>query len=144
MSTDENKALVRRFVEDVINAHDPQAADGVLAPDHVLYPAGASEPLVGLDAWQQLAAVYFAAFPDIHERIEDMVAEGHTVATRITWTGTHRGEMGGLPPTGRRVEVTGMRFYRTADGRIVEHRGWDDSLGLMQQLGAIPAAGGEA
>lgn len=137
MSAEENKALVRRFVEECINEGNPDAADGLFAPDFVGHYPGLPE-VNSAEAWKQLAPAYFTAFPDLRETIEDIIAEGDRVAYRVTWSATHEGEMMGIPPTGRRVAVTGMRIIRVSEGKIAEQWGQDETLGLMQQLGAIP------
>lgn len=139
MKTEENKALVHRFVEDLLNKHDPAAAAEFCSPDFVGHYPGLPE-VNGLAAWQQLARAYFTAFPDLEETIEDIVAEGDRVTYRVTWRGTQRGELMGMLPTGRAVSVTGMRFVRIAGGRIAEQWGVDDMLGLMHQLQAPAAA----
>jgi steroid delta-isomerase-like uncharacterized protein len=140
MSTEENKALLQRFQDEFINAHDPDAADALCSLDFAIHMGG-QPPVVGLAAFKQLAAAYFAAFPDLHETTEDVLAEGDRVARRVRWTGTHQGELMGIPPTGKQVSVSGMRLFRIADGKIAEEWGEDDMLGLMQQLGLIPAPG---
>ena len=78
-----------------------------------------------------------SAFPDLHLTIEDMIAEGDKVAMRSSWNGTHQGEFMGIPATGRRVTVSQIDISRIADGRMVEHWGQLDALGLMQQLGVV-------
>jgi predicted ester cyclase len=82
-----------------------------------------------------------AAFPDIHETIEDMLAEGDRVVTRSTWRGTHQGAFLGIAPTGKQVSVTGIDISRVASGKFVEHWQAADNLGLLQQLGVIPVPG---
>lgn len=139
MAAEENKALVRRFVEDILNKHDAAAAAEICSPGFVGHYPGVPE-VNGLAAWQQLAHAYFTAFPDLEETIEDMVAEGDRVTYRVTWRGTQRGELMGMPQTGRAVSVTGMRIVRVADARIAEQWGVDDMLGLMHQLQAPAAA----
>ena len=84
-----------------------------------------------------------SAFPDFKATIDDMLADGDRVATRMTWTGTHQGEFMGIPPTGKRISIQVIDFVRFADGRFAEHWGLMDNMGMMQQLGAIPAPGGD-
>lgn len=86
-------------------------------------------------------AVYTAAFPDLQLTTEDMVAEGDKVAIRNTWRGTHQGAFQGLPPTGKHVAFTGTDIFRFVGGKIAEQWADLDALGLMQQLGVIPAMG---
>ena len=85
--------------------------------------------------------MYRSAFPDIQFTIEDLIAEGDKIVTRYTARGTHRGDLQGIPPTGRQVTVTGIIISRFANGKFVE--GWldFDALGMLQQLGVIPAPG---
>jgi steroid delta-isomerase-like uncharacterized protein len=137
MSPEENKELVRRFVEEFWNEGNAAAADELMAPDAEIHmPTG---ELVDLDGLKGFAVAFRQAFPDWHSTFEELVAEGDRVAERWTGRGTHRGELQGIPPTGRRVEVPGSVFYRIADGRIVEFRGQLDMMGMMRQLGAIPS-----
>jgi steroid delta-isomerase-like uncharacterized protein len=137
MSPEENKELVRRFVEEFWNEGNAAAADELMAPDAEIHmPTG---ELVDLDGLKGFAVAFRQAFPDWHSTFEELVAEGDRVAERWTGRGTHRGELQGIAPTGRRVEVPGSVFYRIADGRIVEFRGQLDMMGMMRQLGAIPS-----
>jgi predicted ester cyclase len=84
--------------------------------------------------------MFRSAFPDLHVEIEDVVAEGDTVATRVTMTATHRGAFLGVAPTGRRVRYEGMDILRFREGKMVEHWTVTDDLGLMQQLGVVPSS----
>jgi steroid delta-isomerase-like uncharacterized protein len=137
MSAEENnKALVRRFVEEFWNEGNKSAADELMAPDAEIHmPTG---EVVDVDGLKGFAGAFRDSFPDWHSTFEDLIAEGDRVAERWTGRGTHRGELQGIPPTGKRVEAPGSVFYRIVDGKIVEFRGQLDMLGLMQQLGAIP------
>ena len=137
MSAEENKALVRRFVEEFWNEGNTSAADELMAVDAAIHmPTG---EVVDLDGLKGFAAVWRRSFPDWHSTFEELIAEGDRVAERWTGRGTHRGELQGIPPTGKRVEVPGSVFYRIVDGKIVEFRGQLDMMGLMRQLGAIPS-----
>ncbi len=140
MSVEENKALVRRFVEEVQNRGDLAVLGELCAPDFVNHsaPPGVPPTREGL---VQLTAVFRPAFPDGRMAIEDMLAERDKVVTRKTFRGTHQGDLMGLPPTGRRVEIGLIDIVRLEDGRVVEHWNAVDNLGLLQQLGAIPAPG---
>ena len=137
MSAEENKALVHRFVEEFWNEGNTATADELMAPDAEIHmPTG---EMVDLDGLKSFASTFRASFPDWHSTFEELIAEGDRVAERWTGRGTHRGELQGIPPTGKRVEVPGSVFYRIVDGKIVEFRGQLDMMGLMQQLGAIPS-----
>jgi steroid delta-isomerase-like uncharacterized protein len=135
----ENKALSRRLVEEAFNAGRLDVIDEVVASDFVGHDPSLPEELRGPAGVRELIAGYRAAFPDIRITIEDQVAEGDLVVTRWSATGTHQGELLGMPATGKQATVTGVTIDRIVDGRIVES--WDnwDTLGLMQQLGAVPA-----
>ncbi|MDQ5812208.1 MAG: ester cyclase [Actinomycetota bacterium] len=137
MSAEENKALVRRFVEEFWNEGNTGAADELMAPDAAIHmPTG---EMVDLDGLKRFAGTFRESFPDWHSTFEELIAEGDKVAERWTGRGTHRDELQGIPPTGKRVEVPGSVFYRIVEGKIVEFRGQLDMMSLMQQLGAIPS-----
>ncbi len=137
MSAEENKALVRRFVEEFWNQGNTSAVDELMEIDAVIHmPTG---EVVDLDGLKGFAATWRRSFPDWHSTFEELIAEGDRVAERWTGRGTQRGELQGIAPTDRRVEVPGSVFYRIVDGKIVEFRGQLDMMGLMRQLGAIPS-----
>jgi steroid delta-isomerase-like uncharacterized protein len=135
MSAQENKALVERFVEEFWNEGNTSAADELMALDAEIHmPTG---EVVDVDGLKGFAGTFRESFPDWHSTFEELVAEGDRVAERWTGRGTHQGELQGIPPTGKRVEVPGSVFYRIVGGKIVEFRGQLDMMGLMQQLGVI-------
>lgn len=134
MAGEANKELVRRFVETFWNSGDMTAIGDLMATDAVIH----QPEMGGTDGLKGFNRMIRAAFPDWHSTLEELVAEGDTVAERWTGRGTHRGEFQGIAPTGRRVEVPGVVFYRIRDGKIVEFRGSFDALRMLQQLGAIP------
>ena len=136
MSTEDNKALVRRFYGESV--HTPTFLDELLAPTYVLYLPG-NPPISGIEPAKQLMVAYTTAFPDLQLTTEDLIAEGNIVAIRNTWHGTHQGTFQGLPPTGKRVMFTGSDFFRCIDGKITEQWAELDTLGLLRQLGAILA-----
>ena len=138
MSTEENKALIRRFYEEVFNQRDLAALDEYYAPDHIDHtlPPGLT---VDPEGTKQAIAMTLAGFPDLHVAIEDMIAEGDKVVTRFTTHGTQLGAFGNLPPSGKRVAVSTIEITRIAGGKIVEDWGLDDRLGMLQQLGLVPA-----
>ena len=137
MSTEENKAIIRRFVEEVQSKHDIDLMDELFSPD--FYDHGTTSHT--LAEAKQFFAMLFAAFPDIHADIHDQVAEGDKVVTRKTFQGTHEGEFMGIPPTGKKVAFDVIDIFRIANGRIVEHWYVGDMMALMQQLGAVPGPG---
>ena len=138
MSVEENKALVRRFVEEFWNEGNMATADELMAVDAEIHmPTG---EVVNLDGLKSFAGMFRGSFPDWHSTVEELIAEGDKVAERWTARGTHQGELLGIPPpTGMRVEVPGSVFYRIVGGKIVEFRGLFNMMSLMQQLGEILA-----
>jgi len=141
MSTEDNKALVRRFWQEVFNEQRLERADEFVAPDYLDHAAvpGQEPGLAG--ARQQRWATYFAASPDLHATIDDMVAEGDKLAVRYTVEGTQQGGLLGMPPSGKRFHVSALCIYRFAEGKIAENWEQADMLGLLQQLGVLPAPG---
>ena len=136
MSTEDNKALVRRTY-DVINKRNLKAIDELVDPNYVGH-IPAFPPVQGIEGLQQVFSTYLTAFPDMTGTIEDLIAEGDKVAARLTFRGTHTGPMMGIPPTGKQVRVSGIHIMRYANGKLVEHWGNNDDLGMMQQLGVAP------
>jgi steroid delta-isomerase-like uncharacterized protein len=141
MSIEQNKELVRQMVEQVFNRGNLSLADEFMAPDFVEreeLPPGIPSDREGVT---QLAAMLRGAFPDFEATIDDIIAEGDKVVIRQTWRGTHKGEFMGVPPTGKRVRFGVIDIIRVDGGKFVEHWGQMDTMGLMQQLGAIPMPG---
>jgi len=137
LSTEDNKALVRRFYAEGV--HNPALFDELLAPSYVLHLPGSPQPITGIEQAKQLMIAYTTASPDLTMTTEDIVAEGDKVAIRNIWSGTHQGAFQGLPPTGKFVTFSGSNIYHIVGGKIAEQWADLDTLGLMQQLGAIPA-----
>ena len=137
VSAEENKAVIRRWIE-AYNERDLEAEAAVLAPGLVVHVPAAPGPLEGLEAWRQFSGSFAEAFPDLRLTVQDIAAEGDTVAARVAFRGTHRGEFQGIPPTGKEVAFSSMEFNRMVDGKVEEHWVELDLFGLMQQLGAIP------
>ena len=137
MSTEENKALARRVLEEIFNKGNLDAADELLAPDYVDHDAAMPEDIHGPEGFKQYVGAYRSAFSDLHVEIEDQIAEEDKVVTRWTGTGTHDGELAGIPPTGNRVTFPGMEIVHISDGKLVE--GWEgyDMTNLMRQLGVM-------
>lgn len=131
----ENKAVVRRLIEEVVNAGNLRAAEEIYAPDYAPHEAPVSGKAGGPEAAKRILAAYRAAYPDFSMTVEDELAEGDRVATRYVARGTHLGEIAGVAPTGKRFEVSGICIHRVVDGRIVE--GWwqANELGMLRQLG---------
>ena len=137
MSTEENKALARRVIEEMFNKGNLDVADELIAPDYVDHDPAMPEDVRGPEGFKEYVSAYRSAFSDLHVEIEDQLAEGDLVATRWTGTGTHDGELAGIPPTGNRVTLPGMEIVRISDGKLVE--GWEgyDSMTMMRQLGVV-------
>ena len=141
MSTEQNTALLRQVMEEVLNRGNISLVDELFAPDFVEreeLPPGIPP---GREAVKQLSTMFRSAFPDFKATIDDVIAEGDKVVARSTWSGTHRGEFMGIAPTGKSVSFGVIDIMRIAGGKFVEHWGQMDSMGMMQQLGAIPTPG---
>jgi steroid delta-isomerase-like uncharacterized protein len=140
MSTEENKAIIRRFVEEVQNRHNIGALEKLFSPDFSDHSGISSLPPT-LDGAKQFFTMLFTAFPDIHATIHDQVAEGDKVVTRKTFHGTHQGEFMGIPPTDKHIAFDVIDIFRVASGKITDHWAVADMLGLMQQLGVVSSPG---
>ncbi len=139
ISTDENKALVRRFFALGPSQGDLMAADGLLASDFALHVPLPCSP--GVKGMNEVISACRAAFEHLNVTVEDMVAEGDRVAARFTARGIHKGAFMGLPATGKSITMTGIEIFRIENGKIAELWGEANLLGLMQQLGILPALG---
>jgi steroid delta-isomerase-like uncharacterized protein len=138
MSTDENKATVRRFFE-AFNRGDFDASVALCASDLAYYQPG--RPPLDIEGYRAVGAMFRTAFPDGNETIEEQIGEGDRIATRTTFRGTHLGELMGIPPTGKEVALTGVIIDHLVHGKIHERRVLFDQFGLLQQLGMIPTPG---
>jgi steroid delta-isomerase-like uncharacterized protein len=140
MSTVQNKALVRRIFEDGVNQHNPSVFDELLAPDFVLYdsPFGT---LRGPEEFYKLFEAFREAFPDIHVTFEAEFTDGDYVFHRGYVTATHQGEFQGVPATGKQIKIRSLDIWHVVNGKAVENWVQMDMLGLMQQLGVVPAPG---
>ena len=138
MSAEANKDLVRKSVE-ALNNEDIDTFIDCFAPDYVHHDPAAPE-ITDREAFRAFVEAQGSAFPDRCFTIEDLVAEGDRVTKRWSCTGTHQGELAGIPPSNNKVTVHATSIYRIENGKFVE--GWFlvDNLGVMQQIGAIPAA----
>ncbi|MEX0875608.1 MAG: ester cyclase [Actinomycetota bacterium] len=137
-----NKAVVRRWVEDVQSDHRFEVMEEIFAPDIVNHdrPGGLPSPQ-GIEGIREFFKGIVAAFPDFKAVIEDQIAEGDKVVTRKTISGTNQGEFMGIPPTGKRMEVPVIDVFRVVDGKCTDHWSVVDQMGMMQQLGLMPGQG---
>jgi steroid delta-isomerase-like uncharacterized protein len=135
----DNKELDRRVFEEVWNRKHLDAIDELVAADFVLHDPQSPFPIKGAEAYKQFAQHYLAAFPDLHFTIEHQLSDGETAMTRWSCTGTHKGDLPGIPATGRAIALTGMSCGRIAGGKFLEAWSNWDALGMMQQLGVIPS-----
>jgi steroid delta-isomerase-like uncharacterized protein len=137
--SEQNKALSRRVVEELFVGGNLDLADELVTPDFVGHDVAAPEPIRGPEGLKEQAKGYREAFPDLQLRIEDQIAEGDRVVSRWIATGTHKGDLFGIAPTGKQATIEGVTIDRFSGAKIAES--WDmwDALGLMQQLGVVPA-----
>lgn len=137
ISIEENKAIALRFIR-VWDTDDPSILDELAAPDiRVSYPI-LGGPIEGAGAFKEVLASVHAGLPDIKIEIGDLIAEGDVVVVPWTMSGTHLGELMGIPPSGNGVRWEGITIYRIEAGKVVDERGEEDGLGLLRQIGAKP------
>lgn len=140
MSLDANKALVRRFYEEVINGGDVDLLPELVSEDYTEVMDGRRYP-VGIEGARAHALGVRETYPDLHLSIDRQIAEGEWVVSCITASGTHLGEWLGMAPTGRKVTFTGVNVDRVVDGKLVEHGGAANMLGPLLEIGAIRVVG---
>jgi steroid delta-isomerase-like uncharacterized protein len=143
MSSEDNKEIARRFQENTAEFFrtgnlDADSWLAIVAPDCVFGMPGMPSTVDGM---LHMLPAFRAAFPDLEVTVGEMIAEDDKVAYRITWTGTHTGEFMSIPATGKRVTVTETHIDQIANGKLVRHDGDMDQMGMLQQLGVIPAMG---
>ena len=141
MSIESNKALVRRFYEEVWNRGNVEIADKIFAENYARHDLRPGNALPGPAGQKKIAADFRAAFPDLRMTIDLIVAEGDMVAARWTTEGTNMGHWGDVPPTDKHARFSGVNIFRIAQGKVVELWNHRDDLGVMQQLGAPIYAG---
>ncbi len=139
MSIEQNKELVRRLVDELLNKGNTSVVEETFAPDFVEREELPPGTPPGREAPKAMFTMLRNAFPDFHAKIEQLIAEGDTVVLYTHWTGTQKGEFMGIPSTGKSISVNVIDIIRIADGKFVEHWGVMDQMAMMQQLGAIPA-----
>jgi steroid delta-isomerase-like uncharacterized protein len=131
------KAIVRNYVEEIYIRHNLDKIPELVSEAYVNHAGFIT--VEGVDGLREFAAMLAEAVPDWHQVIEDQVVEGDKEVHRYVISGTHKGEFMGIPATGKEVVLTGMTLARVADGKIAEEWTQVDMLGLMQQLGVVPA-----
>lgn len=138
MPIEENKNIVLRYYEDLWNAWHVDLIDELIAPD-IVFRGSLGLVARGRDAFRAYVATVRAAFPDFHNTVEELIAEGAKVAARLTYQGTHAGSVFEIAPTHRRVTYSGIALFRISSGQIADGYVQGDTLGLLRQLGAAPA-----
>jgi steroid delta-isomerase-like uncharacterized protein len=138
MSTEQNKQHIRNWFEALNQGTALEIIDDTYAADYVLHDPSLPEPVRGVEGIRAFMSAVVAAFPDAHYTVEDLIAEGDKVVQRCSVRGTHGGEFLGLPATGKQVAFPFMIITRFEGGKIAEEWQMLDTLGLLQQLGAIP------
>ncbi len=137
-AADANKALVRRYYEQVLNAGNLNVLDELLAPNYKRYLTANAAPLDAAAQKKRLAGMR-AVFPDLNITLDDLIAEGDRVTARMTIRGTQKAAFMGIPPTGKQVTVSAVEVIRIENGKLVEHWGGADNMDLAQQLGGVVA-----
>lgn len=128
---------MNRFTE-FINTASESLAEELISQNAIFYVPGRPEPVSGPAGYLEIIEMMRGGFPDIQWTLEEIIAEGDNIAARFTMRGTHQGTFFAVPPTGKKINVNAMNFYRFSDGKIVEEFGQPDLLGLLQQIGAVP------
>jgi steroid delta-isomerase-like uncharacterized protein len=139
--SEENKALIQRFVEEAFNKGNVDVANEVYASTFIAHDPTIPEGQGSPEQVKQFVNTYLGAFPDGHTTVEDLISDGEKVAYRWTFRGTHQGELLGIPPTGKQVTITGITINRVSQGKVEEQWNSFDQLGMLQQLGVAPAPG---
>jgi steroid delta-isomerase-like uncharacterized protein len=144
VSTDENKAVVQRWFSDVVSRGDMKSLDAICAVCHPQFEMvrGVTEPAPqGIDGLKGLINTLRTAFPDLNAMVDEQIAEGDKVVSRVTMSGTHQGEFMGMPATGKSFTIPGVSIWEVRAGQLIsEWVNWD-SMSMMQQLGLAPAPG---
>jgi steroid delta-isomerase-like uncharacterized protein len=140
VSAEENKAVVRRLIEEGYNEGNLDVVDELVAPDVFNHPA-VPEHRHGIDGFKHVIVWVRDIGPDTHYHIDDIIAEGDKVAVRMTVSGTHTGPIGDIAPTGKRFSVDYVHWFRLADGKVAELWAVRDDLSRLQQLGLMPVSG---
>jgi len=137
----DHKAIARYFLGEAFSTGNLAPADEWVGPNWVNHDPGTPPLPAGPEGFKQLVGGYRAAFPDLHITVDDVIAEGDKVVGRWTATGTNTGSLNGMPPTGKKATITGISILTFAGDQVTEQRTNWDTMGMLQQLGVIPAPG---
>lgn len=132
----DSKEIVQRFLDEAYNLGNLTISDELLHEDCIFYTP---DPIPGIAGWKAFAGAFLTAFPDLQIDIDDLMVQGEKVAARWTARGTHQGPLRGIPASGNEVSWVGIAIYELSGGKIKVVWGLNDALGIMQQIGAIPA-----
>lgn len=136
----ENRAIARRLIEEVWNGRKLEVVDELLAPTFSNHDPNTPDLGTGPEAYKKLVNLYTTAFPDLSFSIEELISDEDTLVMRWRSSGTHKGDLGGIAPTDKRIVIEGITVSHIKNGKILDqHVSWD-ALGMMQQLGIVPAA----
>lgn len=138
MSTERNKAIVRRYFEELFNKHNLSIIDEFFSQNYINnqhYDPNAGAVIRGRQEWKEVASIFFTAFPDHHSKLEDIIAEGDKVVYRWRTEGTHQGPFLNIAPTYKKISINGITIDRVENGKVVETWTTWDTLTLMKQLG---------
>jgi steroid delta-isomerase-like uncharacterized protein len=141
--SEENKAIVRRFYDEFASQGNLSLANELVAEDFVDHNPGVPDMAPGPEGMIQVFTAFRSAIPDMRMTVEDQVAEGDRVVSRATVSGTHQGELMGIPATGKSFSIGIIDILRLEGGKIAEHWGESDTMGMMQQLGVAPPPPGK-
>lgn len=144
MSAEENKVVVRRFIDEAFNERNIDILGELVTPESLNHEAYNPEWQRGADGYKRTFDWLLAAFPDFRCEIEAILAEGDMVAARVNMSGTHEGEFVGIPATNGRISVQQIHWFRLAGGKLAERWAVRDDVSMLQQLGVTPQARGQA
>ena len=129
---------MQRFVQ-FINTADAKMATELVSPEAIFFVPGRPDPVRGPAGYLEIINMMRSGFPDIQWTLEETIAEGDKIVARYTMRGTHKGNFMGVPPAGKKIAVQALNIYRFSNGQIIEEQGQPDLLGLLQQIGGLPA-----
>ena len=135
----QSEAIAHRYFEEIFNQGKLDVAEEIVANTHINHDR--LNEVQGIGGLKEVAAKYRKAFPDLHLAIEDTISQGDKVVVRWSWSGTHKGDLAGLAPTGKKTGGTGITIFRHSDGKIAESWVNWDTLGMLEKLGVVHQAG---